>query len=182
MKAISKNTTPHPKKVNCYLILIGSFVTILAYCAAVSEYAALLKNSRGVVGKSEDEAQLLLLADERNPIRSSTIIGTYINNIVKRDSALCQTTFPDSKLFDEYPPVAHNAVETIPNSPEGTIVAYALTITRCPEFSASGLGEIPDPSKHIFEATVIIKDEICDATDALKSMKKDNGSHYGHTL
>ena len=170
------------KKVNCHLIFIGSFVAILAFCATASEYADLVKISRGVPGKPEEEAQLLLLADMTNLVTRSSSIGAYIDRVVRRGLASCETTFPDSKLFDEYPPVTHNAVRRIPNSPEGTIVAYALTVTRCPEFSASGVDGIPDPSKHIFQATVIIKDEICNANDALEIMKKENGSLVGHTL
>jgi hypothetical protein len=43
-------------------------------------------------------------------------------------------------------------------------VAYALTITRCPELYASEVDVTPDPGENFFEATAIIKDEICVCT------------------
>ena len=178
---IRKRCSIQLKKVYwCHLILIGSFV-ITVFCPAVSAYADFVKNRIGVVEKPEEISQLLLIADERNLTKSSSI-RTYIDSVVKRDSASCETTFPDSKLFDEYPPVTYNSVGMIPNSPESTIVAYASTFTHCPDFSASGVDGIPNPRKHIFEATVIIKDEICDATDALEIMNKENASLVGHSL
>ena len=162
--------------------LLGSIV-IAAFCNAVYEYADLLKSSWGVTGKPEKEAMRLLLADERNFVTSPTSIGAYIDSIlgVNRDIDLCKTAFPDSKLFDEYPLITHDGAGVIPNRPEGTI-AYAFTITSCPEFSTSGVGGTSDPIKRKVEATTIIKDEICDATDALEIMRKENGSLVGQTL
>ena len=157
------------KKGPVRIFLLGVFA--LASLGAVNDYADFVGKHRGLceLGKSEEALQLVT---ERN--LASSIIA-YIEGAVNGNLAPCENTIiPESGVFEEYPTITHEA-GTIPNRPEGT-VAYALTITRCPEVYTSTVDGTPDPGEHIFEATAIIKDEIC----TLETMKGNLA--LGHTL
>jgi len=157
------------KKGPIRMILLGAFA--LASFDAVNDYAEYLQTHRSLceVGKSEEALQL---ANERK-LTSSMI--AYIDNVVNGDVVPCDTAIPEIGIFDEYPPIIHNA-GLIPNRPQGTM-AYAFTITRCPEFYTSGVEGTPDPGENIFEATAIIKNEIC----TIETMDEDLAA-LGHTL
>jgi len=122
-------------------------------------------------GKTE-EAKMLV--DDRN--LASTIVA-YVDEILNGAIDVCETDFPIGILFDEYPPISHSG-GPIPNRPDGT-VAYVLTITRCPEWYAAGVDATPDPGADLYEMTAIIKDEICNITDATNELANSN---FLHTL
>jgi hypothetical protein len=100
------------------------------------------------------------MATGRNLVRR---IAAYINNDVNGETTLCETRIPESGIFNEFPTITHSA-GPVSSRPKGNTVAYALTITRCPELYASEVDVTPDPGENFFEATAIIKDEICICT------------------
>ncbi len=154
----------------------------LASFSALSDYAEYLEKRRSLCeqGKSDEAYELSM---ERNLV--STIVA-YIDEAMNGDVDPCETIFPAhglqaDGLFDEYPPLVHFG-GLVPHRPTGTI-AYALTITRCPEIYAPPIDENPDPGDAIYEATVLVKDEICNTTATLKKLREVYmESNFGQTL
>ena len=123
------------------------------------------------LGKTEEARKLV---DDRN--LASTMVA-YDDEILNGEIDVCETEFPPGILFDEYPPIDHTG-GPIANRPEGT-VAYALTITRCPQWYEAGVDATPDPGAEMYEMTAVIKDEICNATDTKNVLAN---SAHSHTL
>jgi len=175
------------KNLYCRLILLlGAFIVVAYYGDIVRSIGACNK----IPGRGTPKEQALQLVEKK---KATNAIGAYIDSMLKASNS-CKSQFLDSKLFDEYPApapstITHNKAKIngvkgkmiLPNRPESTI-AYALTITCCPDFVDSADHETFDPGNIILEATTIIKDEICDTNDALELMRKRNDSLSGHTL
>ncbi len=63
-------------------------------------------------------------------------------------------------------PVTGEVIEPVTNTPENT-TAYIVTITSCPEiYYDAPNSEISDPAGDIYEASAIIKHEVCDSYEA----------------
>ena len=154
--------------------------TALASVAVLNDYAVIIDLRRGLCENGEVEEAKSLLSTPRG-LKSSII--AYIDTIINADEDPCQTSFPNVGIFAEYPPLSHGGGNNIPQRPLGTY-AYAIQITRCPEWYSSTVQGSIDPGDNLYEASAIIKDEICNATatNSLLTNKNDPGNQKGQTL
>ena len=76
----------------------------------------------------------------------------------------------DTTLLELYEPQVYEPVDAT-ESPPPTIdtVAYTVVITSCPNTYEPPDSEVTDPGTEIFEASAMIKHEVCNATDATRT-------------
>ncbi len=100
----------------------------------------------------------------------------------------------DRTLLDQYEPKVYEPVVPIVNETTGDVLyypestapenttAYAVTITSCPEvYYEAPATEITDPGPDIYEASAIIKSEVCDATGTTTGNIRERGLQEGGT-
>ncbi len=93
----------------------------------------------------------------------------------------------DNTLLEQYEPQVYEPVVPIVNETTGEVyypestapentTAYAVTITSCPEvYYEAPASEITDPGADIYEASAIIKSEVCDATGTTTGTARERG-------
>ena len=152
------------------LVILTSFA--LFSMILINDFIVLMYDRRRLCEEGDVQAARSLLRKPRN--LASTIVA-FVEESLNGDVDPCETNFPDNGLFGEYPPLPHDGGDMIPRRPQGTI-AYAVTITRCPEFYEPGVDKAPDPGADLFEATAIIKDEICNFTATMNKLTESGES------
>jgi len=151
----------------------------LSSLAILNEYTFYHDVRRGLCESGRIEEANILFSEPRG--LTSTIVA-YIDSALNAEEDPCETNFPQVGIFDEYPPVTHGSGDNIPRRPVGTY-AYALTITRCPEWYEPDVDGTVDPGVDLYEASAIIKDEICNATaTSLLLNGNDPNGNTGQTL
>jgi len=162
----SRNPSKAQRKgVKNLVVLVGA-VIVSVLC--INDYISESEHTRILCmqGKIEEVRKLV---DDRNLVSNMV---AYIDEIFNGEMDICGTDFPDTLLWDEYPPIVHSGGDLIPHRPAGTI-AYVLTITRCPDWYEPAVDGTPDPGDELYEMTAVIKNEICTTTD---------GTSFTHTL
>jgi len=161
--------------------MVALAFTALASVAVLNDYAVIMDVRRGLCENGEVEEAKSLLSTPRG--LTSSIVA-YIDNIINADEDPCQTSFPSvGGIFSEYPPMPYSGGNGVPQRPLGTY-GYAIQITRCPEWYSSAIQGSIDPGDNLYEASAIIKDEICNATATNEMLTNGNdpGSQKGQTL
>jgi len=139
-----------------------SFIAVLLFASlvAINDHTN-YRNMRRSLCASGNVESLSAFLDEPRGLASSII--AYVDAALNGEPDACEISFPDLGVFEDYPPITY-AGGPIPNRPEGT-VAFATTIIGCPEWYGPDVEGTPDPGADLFEATAILKNEVCDAVD-----------------
>jgi len=157
-------------------------VLVLTFVIVTNDYVIYLDLRRGLCEEGKTEEANNLFSKLREQRYLATSIVAYVDEILNGAEDPCHTVYPESGLFEEYPVLIHTGGDGIARRPYGT-VAYAMTITRCPEWYEPGVDDTQDPGAHIFEATAIIKDEICNATKTILGISTNSkDDRRGQTL